>query len=151
MAELTLWEPVREVMNLQRVMDRMLEETLGPWYQPVADSGRWGRRYVPVDIYTTDENVVILAALPGLRPEDVDITFEGNTVTLRGEFAQPTEENINWHLQERYYGPFERTITLNIPVDMDHAEAFFENGLLKLIIPKAEEIRPKKIKVHVKK
>ncbi|NPA91367.1 MAG: Hsp20/alpha crystallin family protein [Chloroflexi bacterium] len=150
MAELTLWEPIREMMGLQRLMDRMIEETLGPWYRPAADSGRWNAPYVPVDIYTTDENVVILAALPGLRPEDVDITFEGNTITIRGEFPQPTEENINWHVQERYYGPFERIITLNIPVDMDHAEAYFENGLLKLVIPKAEEIRPKKIKVLAK-
>ncbi len=150
MTELRVWEPVREVMNLQRTMDRLFEEVFGPWYRPVADSGRIMSRYVPVDIYTTDENVVILAALPGLRPEDVDITFEGNTVTIKGEFAQPTEENINWHLQERYYGPFERTITLNIPVDWDHAEAIFEHGLLKLVLPKAEEIRPRKIKVKTK-
>jgi len=150
MTDLTVWEPVREMMNLRRSMDRLFEEAFGPWFRPVADSGRVASRYVPVDIYTTDENVVILAALPGLRPEDVDITFEGNTITIKGEFAQPTEENINWHLQERYYGPFERTITLNIPVNMDHAEATFEHGLLKLVIPKAEEIRPRKIKVLAK-
>ncbi len=150
MTELRVWEPLREMRELERVVDRLFEDVMGSWYRPVADSGRLMSRYVPVDIYTTDENVVILAALPGLRPEDVDVTFEGNTLTIRGEFAQPTEENINWHLQERYYGPFERTIRLNIPVDWDKAEAHFENGLLRLVIPKAEEIRPRKIKVKAK-
>lgn len=150
MTEMTVWEPVREIMNLRRTMDRLFEEALGPWFRPVADSGRFTSRYVPVDIYTTDENVVILAALPGVRPEDVDITCEGNTVTVKGEFAQPTEENINWHLQERYYGPFERTITLNIPVNLGRTEAYFDHGLLKLVVPKAEEIRPRKIKVQAR-
>ncbi len=150
MTELRVWEPLREMRDLERMVDRLFEDVLGTWYRPIADSGRLISRYVPVDIYTTDENVVILAALPGLRPEDVDVTFEGNTLTIRGEFAQPTEENINWHLQERYYGPFERTIRLNIPVDWDKAEAHFEHGLLRLVIPKAEEIRPRKIKVKAK-
>ncbi len=150
MAELRVWEPLREIRELERTMDRLFEDVFGPWYRPFADSGRAGSRYVPVDIYTTDENVVVIAALPGVHPDDVEVTFEGNTVTIKGEFPQPEEPNMNWHLQERYYGPFERTIRLHIPVNMEKAEALFEHGLLKLVIPKAEEIRPRKIKVKVK-
>lgn len=150
MAELRVWEPLREIRELERTMDRLFEDVFGPWYRPISDSGRMGSRYVPVDIYTTDENVVLIAALPGVHPDDVDVTFEGNTVTIKGEFPQPSEPNMNWHLQERYYGPFERTIRLHIPVNMDKAEATFEHGLLRLVIPKAEEIRPRKIKVKVK-
>ena len=150
MAELMRWDPIREVRELERTVDRLFESVLGPWYRPFADGGRVGARYVPVDVYTTDDQVVILAALPGLRPEDVEVTFEGNTVTIKGEFPEVSGDNIHWHVQERYYGPFERTITLNMPVDWDHAEAYFENGLLRLVIPKAEEIRPRKIKVKAK-
>ena len=150
MAELRVWEPLREIRELERTMDRLFEDVFGPWYRPFADSGRVGSRYVPVDIYTTDENVVVIAALPGVHPDDVEVTFEGNTITIKGEFPQPEEPNMNWHLQERYYGPFERTIRLHIPVNMDKAEATFEHGLLRLVLPKAEEIRPRKIKVKAK-
>lgn len=150
MAELRVWEPLREIRELERTMDRLFEDVFGPWYRPITDGGRVGSRYVPVDIYTTDEDVVLIAALPGVHPDNVEVTFEGNTVTIKGEFPQPEEPNMNWHLQERYYGPFERTIRLHIPVNMDKAEATFEHGLLRLVIPKAEEIRPRKIKVKAK-
>lgn len=77
-------DPLREVRELERTVDRLFESVLGPWYRPIADSGYLGARHVPVDVYTTDEHVVILASLPGLRPEDVDVIEHPGGLGSRG-------------------------------------------------------------------
>jgi HSP20 family protein len=82
----------------------------------------------------------------GAEPEDVDITIEGDTLTIKGEIQAPLD-NVEYHIQERRHGAFGRTLTLNLPVEAEQAEATFKNGELTLIIPKAEEVRPKVIKV----
>ncbi|HID62010.1 MAG TPA: Hsp20/alpha crystallin family protein [Anaerolineae bacterium] len=99
---------------------------------------------LPVDAYSTDSEPV-----PGASPEEVDITFEGDTLTIKGELKPPLE-NVDYVMQERRYGPFQRTLTLNIPVEIDKAEATFKDGVLTLTLPKAEAARPKTIKVKAK-
>ncbi len=84
--------------------------------------------------------------MPGVKPEDVNITYEGNAVTISGEIPAPAE-NVEWIIQETAYGPFRRTLELNVPVHADKAEATFENGVLTITIPKAEAVKPKPIKV----
>jgi HSP20 family protein len=101
----------------------------------------------PLDIYTTDEDIVVLMSVPGVKPEEVDITVEGDTVTIRGEIKPPLE-NVDYVVQERASGPFRRVITLNVPVEADKAEASFKDGILTLTLPKAEETRPRVIKVQ---
>jgi HSP20 family protein len=128
-------------------MDRLFDE---PWERRGL-GWRQGERVaaLPVDVYSTAEELVILASVPGLAPEDVEITIEGETLTIRGETRAPLE-NVDYHLQERRYGPFGRTLTLNVAVQVDKAEAVFDNGLLTLTIPKAEEVKPKVIRVKSK-
>jgi HSP20 family protein len=104
---------------------------------------------LPVDVYSTEDEIVIMAAVPGLDPEEVNITLEAETLSIRGELKPPIE-NVTYELQERYYGPFSRTFTINVPVDTDNVEATFENGLLTLVLPKAEEVKPRTIKVTAK-
>lgn len=104
---------------------------------------------LPVDVYSTENELVVEASVPGLEPADVEITIEGETLTIKGERRAPLE-NVDYHIQERRYGLFARSLTLNLPVESEGAEAVFEKGVLTLTIPKAEEARPKIIKVKSK-
>jgi HSP20 family protein len=136
-----------DMVALQQAMDRLADETWGHrgygW--------RSGERVhlLPVDVYSTADELVIQASVAGLDPEDVEITVEGETLTIKGERKAPLE-NVDYHIQERGYGPFARTLTLNVPVQADQAEAVFEKGILTLTIPKAEEVRPRVIQVKSK-
>ena len=144
---ITRWNPARETMSLRDAMDRLFEDSfVRPW--STQDSGpRVGN--LPIDAYTTDNEIVVTAAVPGVRPEDVEITVEGETLTIKGEIPE-TAENGNAIFAERFHGPFARTLQLNVPVDVEHIEATFDSGVLTLVLPKSEEIRPKVIKVQAK-
>jgi HSP20 family protein len=101
-----------------------------------------------MDMYETDDDVVINADLPGLKPEDVDISVTGNTLNIKGEFRSEEEgERGNVHFQERRYGKFQRSVSLPSGIDTDAAEAEFEDGILKIALPKSEEAKPKQIPV----
>jgi HSP20 family protein len=140
--------PWREMTTLREAMDELLEESfVRPGRREMERSERRWR--LPLDVYTTPEEIVILASLPGLTADEVDITIDGDRLTIRGELRPPLE-NVDYLFQERAYGPFSRTLTLNVPVDTDEAEAVFENGVLRLSLPKAEESRPKTIEVKRK-
>jgi len=139
------WSPARQLVRLSDAMDRMFDET---WARPFARSERELR--LPLDVYTTPSEIVLTANVPGLKPEDVDVTLEGDTLMLRGEFKAPMD-NVDYIFQERPYGKFNRTLTINVPVDHEKVEASFENGVLTITLPKAEAARPKTIKVEVKK
>jgi HSP20 family protein len=138
---------MRDLVSLRDAMGRLHDETYAP-PRRLERSERQPAR-LPVDVYSTDNEIVIVAAVPGLTPDEVSITLEAETLSIRGELKPPIE-NVNYELQERYYGPFSRTFTINVPVDTDHVEATFENGLLTLVLPKAEEVKPKTIKVTAK-
>jgi HSP20 family protein len=105
-----------------------------------------------LDIYETADNVVVKAALPGVKPDEIDISVTGNTLTIKGETKAETEvKKENYICQERRYGAFSRSVSLPGGILPDKAEASFENGVLILTIPKAEEVKPKTIKVKAKK
>lgn len=136
--------PVRDMWTLRRAMDRLFDEN---W---VADyNGNTPVTRLPVDAYSTDNEIVIMAPVPGVNPEDVEIMVEGETLTIRGEVPARVE-GMNYIFRERFHGPFERVLRLNVPVNVDGIEATFNNGLLTVVLPKAEEIRPKVIKVQAK-
>ncbi len=142
------WDPFRDVVTLREAMDRLFEDSYTPARRYQEDGGQ--RRFrLPLDAYVTPEEIVVMANMPGVKPEDVEITLEGDTLTIRGKRPGPLE-NVNYVLQERNYGEFQRTLTINVPVDADKAEAKFENGLLVLSIPKAEAVKPKTIQVTSK-
>lgn len=103
-----------------------------------------------MDAYATADEIVISAAVPGIKPEDVEITYEGDTLTIKGEFPGALE-NVEYLMHERRHGSFVRTVTFNVPVNADAIEATFEHGVLTIVAPKVEEIKPKTIKVLAKK
>jgi len=143
------FNPLREMMTLREAMDRLFEESFvrprPVWQRGTAEEPL----RLPVDVYTTPEEIVVMASLPGLLPEEVDITIEGDTLTIRGELRPPLD-NVEYLFQERPYGHFSRSLTLNVPVDVEKAEAVFENGVLTLTLPKLEAVKPKSIKVKTK-
>lgn len=141
---LTRLDPWREMVSLRDAMDRLFEESLVRPGQSRAARERYLR--LPLDVYSTPEEIVIMASMPGLTPDEVDITIDGDSLTIRGELRPPLE-NVDYLFQERPYGRFSRTLTLNVPVKAEKAEAVFENGVLTLTLPKAEESKPKSIEV----
>jgi HSP20 family protein len=149
MADLIRWEPFRELISLREAMDRLFEESFvrprAGWLAP------WGPETLAVDMYETDQEVVIKTSVPGVKPEDIDITVVGDTLTIKGETkAEEKIERANYIRQERRYGAFSRSLTLPTSIVAEKAKAEFENGVLTLTLPKAEEVKPKTIKVKAK-
>lgn len=144
----TRWEPFRDFVTLRQAMDRLFEDAMvNPSH--MRDGQHGGQ--LPLDIYTTPDAIVIRASVAGVNPEEVDITVEGSTVSIHGEIKpNKPEDGATWLLQEQRYGAFSRTLDLAMPVQAEKADARFENGVLTLTIPKAEEIKPKIIKVKSK-
>jgi len=143
------WEPFRDLVSLRDAMDLLFEESfvqpLGH-PQPVADGS-----FLPVDIYETEESLVVAAPVPGVKPEDVEISISGDTLTIKGETKSEEKlERENYIRQERRYGSFCRAVALPNGLDRDKAEAGFEDGVLKVTFPKSEAVKPKSIKVQVK-
>jgi HSP20 family protein len=137
---------MRELITMREAMDRLMDDTVGrtDW-----DTRRERVNRLPVDVYSTADELVITASVPGAEPEDVDISIEGDNLYIKTEIKAPLE-NVDYIFQERSYGTFERTLTFNVPVQADKAEAVFDKGLLTLTVPKAEESKPKIIKVTTK-
>ena len=142
------WDPMRDVVSLRDAVNSLIQESI---LRPGADLIRPGVERVagvPVDVAETENEFILKASLPGVRPEDVQITAHGDTVVLRGD-VKPEEEKkgVTWHVRERRHGSFQRSFTLTAPIDADGARATFENGVLTLTLPKAEAAKPRHIKI----
>ena len=139
------WDPFREVEAMRERMARMFEDL-------------WGRSeerestmvLTPaMDVIERDNEYEIRASLPGVKPEDVDITAAGNTLTIRAHRKEEHEERSeNYLLRERRAGMFSRTITLPEQVNLDQVQATLEHGVLTVMVPKSEQARPKRIEVR---
>ena len=147
MSNLSRWEPVREMMTLREAMDRLFDDAFtrplnirdGGWSSPA------------IDMYQTEDEVVVRAAIPGFKTDEVQINVTGDVLTLRGEMRQQEEKKERaWHIREQRYGSFERSIPLPSEVTAENATADFENGILTITLPKAEEVKPKTITVKAK-
>jgi HSP20 family protein len=144
------WDPFRDISSLQRAMNRLFEESFEP------SSGRWRwstERGLPIlaDMVESDGSIVIRADLPGLKPEDVDISVNDSTLTIKGEYKTEEEgERGDVHFKERRHGEFRRSITLPTGVDIDATKAEFEDGVLTVTLPKTEETKPKQIEVKAR-
>jgi HSP20 family protein len=133
------------MVSLRDAMNSLMQES---FVRPVGMLADGGAMMLPLDITETENEFIVKASLPGVRPEDVQITAHGDTLTIRGEMkAEEERKDQHYHLRERRYGQFQRTVTLSTPISADKAQAHFENGVLTLILPKAEEAKPKQIKV----
>lgn len=145
MARLTRWDPFREMMTMRDITDRMLDKFFD---EPVSEyrSANWG---LALDVAENEDEFIVKASVPGINPDDLDITVTKNTLTIKGEMRHEEEtEEERYHLRERRYGRFARSITLPTSVDSDRIEANYENGVLSLHLPKTEEMKPKRIEVR---
>ncbi len=144
MSTLTRWDPFREMMALRNTMERLMEDVERPLWR--AETSEFLR--LAVDVSETDDSFIVKASLPGINPEDLDISMTDNVLTIKGEIKMEEEkEGEKYHIRERRYGRFMRSLTFPVPVDADKIEATYENGVLTLVLPKAEEAKPKKIEI----
>ncbi len=145
MRALVRWDPFREMSAMRRVMDRLFDETRTPtiWHERV--------RPIPVDLYETDDSVVAKTALPGVNPDDVEVSVNDDLLTIKGETKhEEKEEREHFLRRELSYGAFGRTLPLPAAVDAEKATAEYEGGVLTITLPKVEGSRTKTIKIHSK-
>ena len=146
MSNLSRWEPAREMMTLREAMDRLFDDA---FTRPLTLRDGWSAP--AIDMYQTDDEIVVKASLPGVKADEVQINITGEILTLKGETKQVDEKKEQaWHMREQRWGTFERSIALPTEVVADNARAEFENGILTITLPKAEEVKPKIINIKAK-
>ncbi|NJN83097.1 MAG: Hsp20/alpha crystallin family protein [Caldilineaceae bacterium] len=145
MTALTRWDPFSETVTMRNMMERLFDE---PFFQAPRLWERSEEWNLALDVTEDENEFVIKASTPGVSPEDVEITLSDNLLTIKGEMKEEKEtEEKNYHLRERHYGKFMRSITLPVAVEADRIEAVNENGVLTVHLPKAEAVKPKRITI----
>ncbi len=148
---LVRWEPTRDLLSFQDAVDRLFDWSLDDWFfRPLTP--RWAREeMLAVDIYETDDHLVVKAAIPGAKAEDIDVSITGDTLTIKAETKEEQEiKRENYLRRERRFGSFRRSIVLPEGLETDNVEADYTNGVLTLKFPKSEEVKPKTIEVKAK-
>jgi HSP20 family protein len=139
------WEPWTEMLTLREAMGRLLEDS---YVRPASTGAGLNFDAMPLDVFEDADNVEVRATLPGLRPEDVEITLQGDTLTIKGQQKASTERKQgNYLLREHRSGNFYRSVKLPMLLDSAKAEARFEHGVLTLTLPKAEATKPRQIRI----
>lgn len=139
------WEPLNEFLSLSDRMNRMFQGPAMRILTPVEPASGW---LPPVDIHEETDRFVVQAEVPGVRSEDIDVSLEDNTITLRGEKKpEKVVDGENACRLERFYGTFSRSFVLATRINPEQIKATFKDGVLEVIVPKAEEVKPKRIKI----
>jgi len=150
--ELTVWKPFRELAPF-REFERMKKEMDRVWdsfFERGPRAGETGEWYPSLDVAETKNDVVVKAEVPGMDPKDIDISLSNGVLTIKGEKKKEREEKEeDYHLIERSYGAFHRSIQLPKEVQSDKIEVSYKNGVLKVTLPKSEEAKKKEIKIKV--
>lgn len=147
MANITRWEPFRELMEMRRDWDRVFDDN---FFRPLWSGN--GHSAPLVDLYQTADEVHVKAAMPGVKPEDVQIQVNGDLLTIKAEVKQDEErDDATYHVRERRYQSYARALSLPTPVKADKAQAEVSDGILHVTLPKAEEAKPKVITVKASK
>ena len=142
MSRIVRWDPFREMISVRSQMDQLVGDLLR---EPSGGQGNGQGSHIrlALDVCEDDNSYSVKASLPGIDPADLDISFSENTLTIQGETqAESVEENAKWHLRERSFGRFVRSITMPATVNADDISANYEDGVLTLTLPKAEEVKP---------
>ena len=149
MANITRYDPLGEMVSLRSAMDRLFEDSfVSPLTWRTIGGGN-DSLTPPIDVHETADEIVVTASLPGMKADDVEITMTGQTLTMRGEFkADDKIEKDQYLYRERRFGSFSRTLQLPVRVEGDRAQADFTDGVLRLSIPKAEEVKPRQIRIN---
>jgi len=142
---LVRWNPMRDMMTMQEQMSRLMNEAYGRRSDEM-DYGAW---LPPVDLKEEETRYVVDVELPGLKKEDIEVHLENGVLTIRGErrFEKDTQKE-NYHRIERAYGKFSRSFSLPTRVNPEGISAQYRDGVLQVIVPKAEESKPKKIAIQ---
>jgi HSP20 family protein len=143
--EMERWEPFREIVALRNRIDQMIENTFarprGEWLATIFEEPA-------VDLYENDGRIKLDVPLPGVKPEEVELTVTGNTLTIKGERKSKEEvKKENYYRHETHYGAFTRTVPLPEIADMQQPEATFERGVLTVSFPKLKTVEPKRIEI----
>src|SRR5919197_2972397 len=139
------WDPFREMLTLRDAMDRLIQQGV---MRPGQLLSSMRPDTIPLDVVERDDAFVVKAAIPGVRPEDVEVIVQGERLTIRADCkAEEERHGDNWLMREQRSGSLQRSITLPSAVNSDQAEARIENGVLTLRLPKAQEVRPHRISV----
>ena len=146
MSNLIRWEPARDMMTLREAMDRLFDDA---FTRPLSLRDGWS---VPaIDMYQTDDEIIVRAALPGIKADQVQINVTGEMLTLKGDVKHEEDKKEKaWHIRAQRWGSFERSVVLPTDVVADKARADFEDGILTITLPKAEEVKPKVINIKAK-
>lgn len=140
------WDPLKDLMTMHDRMNKIFDETLSKSAQ-----GGYGDWLPPVDIYETEDSIIILSELPGMKEEDIDIQVSDGVLSLKGEKKYPVDdesEKDNFYRLERSYGKFNRSFAIPNTVDISSVKANLKDGLLKVTLAKRNEIQPRVIKVE---
>ena len=142
---LTRWDPFQEMLNLRRTVDRLFDNVT-PDHER-AQPAMWG---LAVDMVENKDDFILKASVPGINPDDLDISYSDDTLTIKGEIKEENQvKEDQYHLRERRYGSFIRSITLPNKIKGDAIEASYQNGVVTLRLPKVEEVKPKRIAIKV--
>ena len=141
---LTRWDPFQEMMNLRRTVDRLFDNVSPDReWQPT----QWG---LAVDVVENKDDFIVTASVPGINPDDLDISYADDTLTIQGEIKSDNEYKENqYHIRERRSGTFTRSLHLPTKIKGDAIEASYHNGVVTLRLPKSEEVKPKRIAIKV--
>jgi HSP20 family protein len=146
MASLIRWEPFREMVSLRNQMDRLLDDTFHFLPTGAMELPAWD---LALDVLEKEDAFEVKTSVPGLKPEEIDVTLRDNILTITGETKHEEErKEQRYHLRERRYGKFSRSVRLPAPVAEEKVEATYDQGVLTLHLPKAETARPRRIVVH---
>ena len=146
---ITRFTPMTDFVSLREAMDRLFEDS---FIRPTTWTGlAAGQIAVPVDLWETNDAYHVRADVPGITPDQLEINVTADTLTFGGEVkGQSDVSNEGWLRQERRIGKFQRAFTLPVQIDPDKVVANFANGVLELTLPKADQVKPRSIKVNAK-
>ena len=142
------WDPARDLVSLRQAMDKLFEES---FIRPSNFTLEIGGGSIPLDVMQTENDIIVKATIPGVKPEEVEVSVIGDTLNIKAERKEEKETKEKGYIRkENRYGVISRSITLPVEVKADKAEATFEDGVLSLTLPKSEVEKPRQIKIQAK-
>jgi HSP20 family protein len=141
------FDPVQEALSLRRAMDQLFEQS---FVRPRSLFGTFGEEatFAPMDVFETDQGYEVRVAVPGVRPENIELTAQQNILTVRGRYQEEeAQQRKNWIMQEMHGGTFQRSITFDRPIDVDNIRTSFENGILTISLPVSQAALPRRIAI----
>jgi HSP20 family protein len=147
MNSITRWNPLREMAAMQSAMDRLFDET----WRPLLEGREISLNSLALDVHETDAAYTVTTEMPGVQADNIHVRIDGDYLLIEGEIPEEVvqEKGARALIRERRFGRFSRRIRLPLPVENDKIEATYDNGVLKLVLPKAEAVQPKQIPVRV--